>query len=67
MIDYRKLGFVSAKQHTICEFEGKMLAEHVITRDGFNEQYSILELITELHNYLLELYLNDKIKIYAIW
>ena len=28
-----------------------------------NEQYSILELITELHNYLLELYLNDKIKI----
>jgi homogentisate 1,2-dioxygenase len=42
MIDYRKLGFVSAKQHTICEYEGKMLAEHVITRDGFNEHYSIL-------------------------
>ncbi|APJ04757.1 homogentisate 1,2-dioxygenase [Silvanigrella aquatica] len=42
MIDYRKLGFVSTKQHTICEYEGKMLAEHVITRDGFNEQYSIL-------------------------
>ena len=27
------------------------------------EQYSILELITELHNYLLQLFLNDKIKI----
>lgn len=27
------------------------------------EQYSVLELITELHNYLLQLYLNDKIKI----
>ena len=42
MIDYRKLGFVSTKQHTICEYEGKMLAEHVITRDGFNDHYSIL-------------------------
>jgi homogentisate 1,2-dioxygenase len=42
MIDYRKLGFVSTKQHTICEFEGKMLIEHVITRSGFSNQYSIL-------------------------
>lgn len=42
MIDYRKLGFVSAKQHTICELDGKMLIEHVITRDGFNDHYSIL-------------------------
>ncbi len=42
MIDYRKLGFVSAKQHTICELDGKMLIEHVITREGFNDHYSIL-------------------------
>lgn len=42
MIDYRKLGFVSDKQHTICEFEGQMLVEHVVTRDGFNDLYSIL-------------------------
>lgn len=42
MIDYRKLGFISEKQHTICEFENHMLAEHLITRDGFNDQYSIL-------------------------
>lgn len=42
MIDYRKLGFVSEKQHTICELNGKQLIEHVITRDGFNDLYSIL-------------------------
>ena len=28
-----------------------------------DEQYSLLELITELHNYILDLYLNDKIKL----
>lgn len=42
MLDYRQLGFVSEKQHTICEYEGQMLVEHVITRDGFNDLYSIL-------------------------
>ncbi|BBH54197.1 homogentisate 1,2-dioxygenase [Fluviispira sanaruensis] len=42
MIDYRKLGYISEKQHTFCEFEGKMVAEHVITRNGFNDNYSIL-------------------------
>ncbi len=42
MIDYRKLGFVSEKQHTICELNGQQLIEHVITRDGFNDLYSIL-------------------------
>lgn len=42
MIDYRQLGFISDKQHTICELNGKQLIEHVITRDGFNDLYSIL-------------------------
>jgi homogentisate 1,2-dioxygenase len=42
MIDYRQLGFVSDKQHTICDLNGKQLIEHVITRDGFNDVYSIL-------------------------
>jgi len=42
MIDYRQLGFVSEKQHTICEQNGKQLIEHVITRDGFSDLYSIL-------------------------
>lgn len=59
MIDYRRLGFVSSKQHTICEYDGKMLTEHVITRDGFNDHYSILyqkrapthEISTELYKH----------------
>lgn len=42
MIDYRKLGMVSEKPHTVFESEGKMLAEHVFTRDGFSDLYSIL-------------------------
>ncbi len=42
MIDYRKLGFISNKQHTQCEFENQMLIEHVITREGFHDLYSIL-------------------------
>jgi homogentisate 1,2-dioxygenase len=42
MIDYRRLGAVSEKPHTVFEFEGKMVAEHVFTRDGFSDLYSIL-------------------------
>lgn len=42
MIDYRKLGQVSEKPHTVFEVDGKMLAEHVFTRDGFSDLYSIL-------------------------
>ncbi|NBX16841.1 MAG: homogentisate 1,2-dioxygenase [Proteobacteria bacterium] len=42
MIDYRKLGVVSEKPHTVFEHEGKMVAEHVFTRDGFSDLYSIL-------------------------
>lgn len=42
MIDYRKLGFVSEKQHLICEWDEQMIAEHVITREGFSDAYSIL-------------------------
>lgn len=42
MIDYRRLGAVSEKQHTVFEYEGKMVAEHVFTRDGFSDVYSIL-------------------------
>ena len=42
MIDYRKLGLVSKKPHTVFEVDGKMLAEHVFTRDGFSDLYSIL-------------------------
>jgi|1048.fasta_scaffold15987_3 homogentisate 1,2-dioxygenase len=42
MIDYRRLGAVSEKPHTVFEFEGKMVAEHVFTRDGFSDVYSIL-------------------------
>ncbi|NBW80123.1 homogentisate 1,2-dioxygenase [bacterium] len=42
MIDYRRLGSVSEKPHTVFEFEGKMVAEHVFTRDGFSDVYSIL-------------------------
>lgn len=42
MIDYRKLGLVSEKPHTVFEVDGKMLAEHVFTRDGFSDLYSIL-------------------------
>lgn len=42
MLDYRRLGAVSEKAHTIFEVEGKMVAEHVFTRDGFSDLYSIL-------------------------
>jgi len=42
MIDYRRLGAVSPKPHTIFEVDGKMVAEHVFTRDGFSDLYSIL-------------------------
>lgn len=42
MIDYRRLGAVSEKQHTVFEYEGKIVAEHVFTRDGFSDLYSIL-------------------------
>jgi homogentisate 1,2-dioxygenase len=42
MIDYRRLGVVSEKPHTVFEHEGKMVAEHVFTRDGFSDLYSIL-------------------------
>lgn len=42
MIDYRKLGEVSEKPHTVFEIGGKMVAEHVFTRDGFSDLYSIL-------------------------
>ncbi|NBO37303.1 homogentisate 1,2-dioxygenase [bacterium] len=42
MIDYRRLGAVSEKPHTVFEVEGKMVAEHVFTRDGFSDLYSIL-------------------------
>lgn len=42
MIDYRKLGTVSQKQHTVFEHQGAMVAEHVFTRDGFSDVYSIL-------------------------
>lgn len=42
MIDYRRLGAVSEKPHTVFEHEGKMVAEHVFTRDGFSDLYSIL-------------------------
>ena len=42
MIDYRKLGVISEKPHTVFEHDGKMVAEHVFTRDGFSDLYSIL-------------------------
>jgi homogentisate 1,2-dioxygenase len=42
MIDYRRLGAVSPKPHTIFEVDGKMVAEHVFTREGFSDFYSIL-------------------------
>lgn len=42
MIDYRRLGVVSEKPHTVFEVDGKMVAEHVFTRDGFSDLYSIL-------------------------
>lgn len=42
MIDYRRLGLISEKPHTVFEVEGKMVAEHVFTRDGFSDLYSIL-------------------------
>lgn len=42
MIDYRRLGHVSPKPHTVFEVDGKMVAEHVFTRDGFGDLYSIL-------------------------
>ncbi|MEY4066367.1 MAG: hypothetical protein RIR26_2575 [Pseudomonadota bacterium] len=42
MIDYRRLGAVSDKPHTVFEYEGHMVAEHVFTRDGFSDLYSIL-------------------------
>lgn len=42
MIDYRRLGQVSDKPHTIFEVDGNMVAEHVFTRDGFSDLYSIL-------------------------
>jgi homogentisate 1,2-dioxygenase len=44
MIDYRKLGAISEKPHTIFEVDGKMVAEYVFTRDGFSDLYSILYL-----------------------
>lgn len=42
MIDYRKLGEIPDKPHTVFEPGGKMVAEHVISRDGFCDVYSIL-------------------------
>jgi homogentisate 1,2-dioxygenase len=42
MIDYRRLGAIPPKPHTIFEVDGKMVAEHVFTRDGFSDLYSIL-------------------------
>lgn len=42
MIDYRRLGMVSPKPHTVFEVDGKMLAEHVFTKEGFGDVYSIL-------------------------
>lgn len=42
MIDYRRLGEVSPKQHTVFEVDKQMVAEHVFTKDGFNDLYSIL-------------------------
>ena len=42
MIDYRRLGSVSPKAHTKFEVEGKMVSEHVFTREGFSDLYSIL-------------------------
>src|SRR5687767_11312683 len=60
MIDYRRLGFVSDKQHTICEQNGKQLIEHVITRDGFNDLYSILyQMRAPTHETKSEPYQND--------
>lgn len=41
MIDYRRLGAVAAKPHTVFKIDGKMVAEHVFTREGFNDLYSI--------------------------
>lgn len=60
MIDYRRLGYVSEKQHTICELNGKQLIEHVITRDGFNDLYSILyQMRAPTHETKSELYKNS--------
>lgn len=42
MIDYRRLGAISPKQHTQFKIEGRLVAEHVLTREGFNDSYSIL-------------------------
>lgn len=41
MIDYRRLGLISEKPHTVFKVDGKMVAEHVFTRDGFSDLYSI--------------------------
>ena len=42
MIDYRRLGEVSKKPHTVFKVQGEMVAEHVFTREGFGDLYSIL-------------------------
>jgi homogentisate 1,2-dioxygenase len=42
MIDYRRLGEVSKKPHTVFKVNGEMMAEHVFTREGFSDLFSIL-------------------------
>ena len=42
MIHYRSLGELPPKPHFVFESGGKMLAEHVFTRDGFNDAFGIL-------------------------
>jgi homogentisate 1,2-dioxygenase len=42
MIDYRRLGEVAKKPHTVFKVNGEMMAEHVFTREGFGDLFSIL-------------------------
>ena len=42
MLDHRSLGQLPRRPHTVFKNDGEMVAEHVFTRDGFSDLYSIL-------------------------